>query len=108
MKCPHGLIHHWVGVIFIPGATLEQTLRIVEDYDHHADYYRPDVMRSKILEHLVSAGYSAGWSQASRASRSPQRSRPPATRLRASLPPSRRGGFAPDPSARTAGSDKSI
>ncbi|HJY85528.1 MAG TPA: SRPBCC family protein [Candidatus Acidoferrales bacterium] len=51
IKCPHGLIHHWVGVIFVPGATLEQTLRLVEDYDHHADYYKPDVTRSKILEH---------------------------------------------------------
>ncbi len=51
IECPHGLIHHWVGVIFIPGATLEQTLRIVKDYDHHADYYKPDVMRSKILAH---------------------------------------------------------
>ena len=50
IKCPHGLIHHWLGVVFIPGATLEQTLRLVEDYDHHAVYYKPDVMRSKILE----------------------------------------------------------
>jgi len=51
IQCPNGLIHHWVGVIFIPGATLEQTLRLVEDYDHHAVYYKPDVMRSRILEH---------------------------------------------------------
>ncbi len=51
IRCPHGLIHHWVGVVFVPGATLEQTLRLVEDYDHHAVYYKPDVMRSKILEH---------------------------------------------------------
>ena len=49
MDCPDGLIHHWVGVIFIPGATLEQTLRLVEDYDHHATYYAPDVQRAKIL-----------------------------------------------------------
>lgn len=51
IQCPNGLIHHWVGVIFIPGASLEQTLRLVEDYDHHSTYYKPDVMRSKILEH---------------------------------------------------------
>lgn len=50
MECPGGMIHHWVGVIFIPGATLERTLRLVQDYDNHATYYKPDVMRSKMLE----------------------------------------------------------
>jgi len=50
IKCPDGLIHHWVGVIFIPGATIEQTLRLIQDYDHHSIYYGPDVARSKLLE----------------------------------------------------------
>jgi hypothetical protein len=48
--CPGGLIHHWVAVIFIPGVTLEDVLSIVQDYDHHAIYYAPDVERSRILE----------------------------------------------------------
>ena len=52
IRCPNGLIHHWVAVLFIPGATLEQTLSLVKDYDHHSTYYAPDVRRSKILEHL--------------------------------------------------------
>jgi len=51
IECPGGMIHHWIGTVFIPGATLAQTLALVEDYDHHQDYYRPDVMRSKILRH---------------------------------------------------------
>ncbi len=51
IECPDGLIHHWMGIIFIPGATLEQTLRILQDYDHHASYYKPEVERAKILEH---------------------------------------------------------
>lgn len=51
IPCPDGLIHHWVGVVFIPGATLAQVLRLVQDYDHHAEYYKPDVMRAKALEH---------------------------------------------------------
>jgi hypothetical protein len=46
---PGGMIHHWIGTVFIPGATLEQTLALVQDYDHHQDYYKPDVMRSKVL-----------------------------------------------------------
>jgi hypothetical protein len=51
IECPGGMIHHWIGTAFVPGATLAQTLALVEDYDHHQDYYAPDVMRSKILRH---------------------------------------------------------
>jgi len=48
---PGGMIHHWIGTVFIPGATLAETLALEEDYDHHQEYFRPDVMRSKILRH---------------------------------------------------------
>jgi hypothetical protein len=46
---PNGLIHHWIGTVFIPGATLTQTLALVEDYNHQSEYYRPHVLASKIL-----------------------------------------------------------
>ena len=48
---PGALIHHWVGTVFIAGASLAQVLAVVEDYDHHAEYYRPDVAESKTVEH---------------------------------------------------------
>jgi hypothetical protein len=48
---PGGMVHHWIGTIFVPGATLAQTLALLKDYDHQAEYYKPDVMRSRILEH---------------------------------------------------------
>jgi hypothetical protein len=48
IPCPGGLIHHWAGVVFIPGAKLEDVLGMLEDYDHHSVYYGPDVERSKI------------------------------------------------------------
>jgi hypothetical protein len=51
VSVPGGMIHHWIGTVFIPGASLAQTLAFEEDYDHHANYFRPDVMRSKILQH---------------------------------------------------------
>jgi hypothetical protein len=51
IPCPGGMIHHWVGVVFIPGAKLDDVLRILEDYDHHAQYYAPDVERSRIESH---------------------------------------------------------
>ena len=46
--CPGGMIHHWEGVIFVAGARVDDVLRVLEDYDHQAEYYAPDVARSKI------------------------------------------------------------
>jgi len=47
-EIPGGLIHDWQGIVFIPRATLDQVLTLLQDYDHHASYYAPDVERSKI------------------------------------------------------------
>jgi len=46
---PNGMIHHWVGVIFIPGATLAKTLPVVKDYDHRAQLYAPEVIAAHIV-----------------------------------------------------------
>ncbi len=48
---PGGMIHDWQGIVFIPGATLNDALRILQDYDHQSIYYAPDVAASKLLEH---------------------------------------------------------
>ncbi len=48
---PSGMIHHWVGLVFVKGATLQETLTFLQDYDHQAKYYAPDVQRSKLLHH---------------------------------------------------------
>jgi hypothetical protein len=50
ISVPGGLIHHWIGAIFIPGATLAQTIAFEQDYDNQEQYFRPDVIRSKILQ----------------------------------------------------------
>jgi len=50
-RTPDALIHHWVGIIFIPGASLGQVLALLRDYDHHHEYYQPEVARSKTVEH---------------------------------------------------------
>ena len=50
IECPKGLIHHWVGAVFVPGATLERTLALMQDYDRHQAHFSPDVMRSKLVE----------------------------------------------------------
>jgi hypothetical protein len=48
---PDGMVHHWVGLIFIPGVTLAKTLPIVKDYDRRAELYKPDVTASRTLAH---------------------------------------------------------
>jgi hypothetical protein len=48
---PDGMVHHWVGLIFIHGATLAKTLPIVKDYDRRADLYKPDVSASRTIAH---------------------------------------------------------
>lgn len=49
VKIPNGLIHDWVGAAFVPGATVEQALAMVQDYDNHKNIYKPEVMDSKLL-----------------------------------------------------------
>jgi hypothetical protein len=45
---PGGMIHAWKGIVFIPGAKLDDVLKVLQDYDRHATYYAPDVAQSKI------------------------------------------------------------
>ena len=47
---PGGMIHDWKGIVFIPGANLDQVLRVLQDYDHQATIYAPDVEKAKIEE----------------------------------------------------------
>jgi len=51
IRCPNGLIHHWEAIAFVQGAKVDDVLRVLEDYDHHSEYYKPDVERSKTLRH---------------------------------------------------------
>lgn len=46
---PDGLVHHWAGLAFVPRATLDATVRLLQDYDRHAEIYRPSIARSKLL-----------------------------------------------------------
>jgi hypothetical protein len=45
---PGGMIHDWKGVVFIPGARLDDVLQILQDYNRHATYYAPDLEQAKI------------------------------------------------------------
>jgi hypothetical protein len=51
IEIPDGLIHHWTAVEFVPGVSLDRALSLLQDYDNHWRTYKPDVRRSKLLEH---------------------------------------------------------
>ena len=51
ISTPGALIHHWAGTILIPGATLGRVLRTIQDYDRHQEYYGPEVVKSRTMEH---------------------------------------------------------
>jgi hypothetical protein len=44
---PHGLIHDWVGVVFIPKATVADVFGVARDYDHYSEIYKPAVMEAR-------------------------------------------------------------
>jgi hypothetical protein len=45
---PGGLVHHWVGLAFLPGVTLERTVALLQDYDRHAAVYAPRIASSAL------------------------------------------------------------
>jgi hypothetical protein len=48
-QIPNGLIHDWLGTVFIPQATVEQVIALVRDYNHTSNYYAPDVTQSRLV-----------------------------------------------------------
>jgi hypothetical protein len=48
---PDGLIHDWIGAVFIADTSIEKTLARVQDYNHHKNIYKPEVMDSRLVSH---------------------------------------------------------
>jgi hypothetical protein len=49
IEIPGGMVHHWIGTVFVPGGTIEETMALLQDYDNHKNLYRPEVVDSKLL-----------------------------------------------------------
>ncbi len=47
---PHGLIHDWIGAVFVPKANLDEVMGVLDDYGHYPDFYKPMVAKSRLLE----------------------------------------------------------
>lgn len=54
VKIPHGMIHDWSGVLFIPGVSLSQTLGVILDYNDYHDIYS-NVLESRLISHNANA-----------------------------------------------------
>ena len=46
---PNGLIHHWVGAVFIPDTSLDQVVTVTRNYDRYKDYFNPEVTDSRVV-----------------------------------------------------------
>ncbi len=51
IRTPNGWIHHWLAAMFIPGATLGRVVAVDQDYDKYTSFYKPEMVRSRVLEH---------------------------------------------------------
>ncbi len=49
-RVPQGLIHHWVGVMFVPNVSLDQMMRVLNSYDRYSDIYKPLIRKSSVIE----------------------------------------------------------
>jgi hypothetical protein len=45
-----GLIHDWIGAVFIPNATIQSLLNVVHEYDRYKDIHKSVVADSRSLE----------------------------------------------------------
>ncbi len=45
---PGGLVQDWIGAMFLPGVTLEKVRTVLQDYPNYKNYFRPDVIESRL------------------------------------------------------------
>jgi hypothetical protein len=50
LPVPHGLIHHWIGAVFIPEATVRDLSAVVADYGRYSEIYRPTLIKAELLD----------------------------------------------------------
>ncbi len=46
-----GQIQDWVGAIFIPTASLKDVLAVAQDYQHHNEIYKPEIVGAQVRSH---------------------------------------------------------
>ena len=51
VQVPGGLLQDWLGMMFIPGATIADVRAILQDYANYKNFYKPEVIDSKEISH---------------------------------------------------------
>lgn len=46
-----GMIHHWIGDVFIPGTSLTSALKALRNYNNYKEMYKPQIVRSRLISH---------------------------------------------------------
>jgi hypothetical protein len=45
---PDGMLHHWVGLVFLPGVKTSDAVALLQAYDTHSKVFAPAVVRSTL------------------------------------------------------------
>lgn len=53
-RIPSGLIHDWIGAVFIPNARIIDVISVVRDYRRYQEIYKPGVLNAKLLRQTES------------------------------------------------------
>lgn len=48
-EAQQSLVHDWIGLVFIPDATLAQTMAVVQDYNNYQTIYKPGMRHSRLI-----------------------------------------------------------
>lgn len=48
IKIPNGMVHHWIGIAFVPGASLKSAEAVLQDYQDYSQIYSPQIRRSRV------------------------------------------------------------
>ena len=47
---PGGLVHHWVGTVLLPGATIGRAMAFVKDYPQYPARFAPMIQRARVVK----------------------------------------------------------
>jgi len=49
-KVPQGLIHHWVGDMFVPNVSLDKVMQVLNSYELYSEMYKPLIRKASVVE----------------------------------------------------------
>jgi len=51
INVPEGMVHHWVGAVYVPGSSLSSAFKVLRNYNDYKEIYQPEVVRSRLISH---------------------------------------------------------